>query len=285
MTARITRVVPLLALLVSAACADTPTRPGVAASAKAAQPVSAGVTLACPSGWSERERGRGVLLCLRPGTFDAIAFVDLSRGARVMSLSQGLSAASSSNRSPQFRRNSIGDWWSTTHLTPSRFCVFNGGFYQAHATTTELTFPFKLNWSLKTAGAHTTTLPRRVLTMDGDRASIRPYTESSRDFDRVNRALPAQHAIVGYSTSVGGGRNIRTYLGVRDGNRDGAMETVMVYIAFGTLENAHSFLRGLGSADVVQLDGGPSSQFMCANTHLRTVRPIPHALALYGARS
>jgi hypothetical protein len=202
-----------------------------------------------------------------------------------MSLYQGLSSASPSNPSPQFRRNSIGDWWSTTRLSPLRFCVFNGGYYQAHAATTELTFPFKINSKLMTAGGRATTLPRRVLTMDGARAAILPYTEASKDYDRVNRALPAQHAIVGYSTAVNQGLELGTYLGVRDGNRDGAMETVIVYHALGTVENASSTLRGLGSPDVVQLDGGPSSQYMCTNSYRRTVRPIPHALALYAAPS
>ena len=286
MTRRIHRILVLLIAALLGACSELPTTAGGAGLARPGEPSFASVPLACPSGWSVQESGRGVLLCQKRWSSDVLAFVDLGRGARVMSLYEGLSAASARNPSPQFRRYQIGDWWGRLRLSPLRFCVFNGGFYQTHTATTELTFPFKLNGRVMTAGGRTSSLPGKVLSMDGGQAAIRTYNATSKDFARVSTLLPAApHAIVGYSTSVGQGRETRTYLGVRDGNRDGRMETVMVYIAYGTLETAYGFLRGLGSPDVVQLDGGASSQYMCAKSYARTMRPIPHALAIYAAQN
>jgi hypothetical protein len=285
---RTRRIFTCVGLAFAAACSDSPTAPlrTDAPSPRFTQ-APAGVTLTCPHLWKTYTRGNGVLVCGEPFTTGVIAFVDLQRGARIQNLVDQRGLPTAKAPSPLFVRHPITWWWDVTKHFVNPMCVFNGGFFETRSPQTELSFPLKSANSVVTAGALApaqTNRERKMLSITGGEAVIQPYTLTTNDLSKVSNALRGRDVIVGYAPSALNSLTNWTLIGIRDGNNDTHAETLIIFAAsLRKPSGAASVLAGLGAKDVILLDGGRSTQYMCKLGSLNWFETVPHAIGVLAA--
>jgi hypothetical protein len=289
------------AVCISAAAAGCSEDPVTASEGKAAPPdVLASVSAAtwCPSGWSPALIGKAVILCKRTVTrgggakvTDYVQVIDLSRGARVVSLASPRSTASPGNPSPSFSRLSVRGWWDQMSRS-NRFCAVTGAFFGGNPLGTgsrNLSFPLKHGGTLLTTGELplTPASSKDMLILNGSYAQIRAYSLGSVSYSSVRSYLSSYGtAVVTYAPggSAPNTRDSRTYAGTRDADGNGRHEILMFYTSAHASPNeaAGTLISSFGASRTTQFDGGGSTQLVCKGTSfVSNTRSVPHAFGIY----
>lgn len=235
-----------------------------------------------PSGFKVIESGPGVALYrkdYRSGQPDFVIVADLKR-ARLRSLTGTLIG----NRPDyQIRRKSLSDFWQQAHRINSKaFAVFNGAFFSTQDNPTSLAFPLKANGQIIAYGYGTNSeYPGQILTLyiSSNSANIRLYANAN-DLSLANDVIGGLDTYANKSPNLYVGR---TFVGLRDDNRDGIFEMLFVFVsASATQAGARSVLFAFGATMQMMLDGGGSSQLIVnGSVYVSSSRTIPHALAIF----
>lgn len=279
--------------LLCAACSEqepfSPTRlaPGEAS-------FSSMIALACPSGWTEADRGAAVLRCKRTrsgsSTVEHVVFANLKAGARADMLFNASSSATRSTPSPDFSKTAISGWWQTGQARLGSFCAVSGTFFTSfNASTTKLSFPLKSGGVLRSTGSALDAQGARILSIRSDEAWISRFDLATTDFDKVSAALTEQNMVVGLpvpnaTVSLRKGRN---YVGLKDVDNDNLAETIFFFTSPSATEReAFNAVQGIGYRSIIQMDGSGSAQLNCKGTTLipGDNRTIPQAFLITDAR-
>lgn len=228
--------------------------------------------------------------------------VNLRQGGRIFSLYNARSPLSANNRSPLFAMQTVAHWWDSYGPHSDWFCVLNGVPFMRYehplnGGETELSFPFRNDGNLVTAGAETKSKTRSALLLYPDRATITGYSLNwDAELRLINNALNAPAAVVSLNRDFGTDDPSRgqTFVAVRDGDGDGDNEIVLFYVTLkATRQEVNNILTNeFKVADALQLDGGESSQLRCVIENVNIsgkdlgffARPVPHVFLLLQAR-
>jgi hypothetical protein len=243
-----------------------------------------------------------VALC-QQGSF-YVTVVDLSSGARIRNMYQfvGGAAGSASNPNPLFVGRDITEWWAWSPNVANKpagalFGMTNGAFfsgsYSGAPTDQRFSFPMKDRGNLRTIGGDRDPAnPLREFRMNDADADIVYYPQNPNSWDQVNSLLGGFTSVVGlHPGTTDDGAKGRTYLGLRDNNRDGRYETVYIFSSKqATKPDAYNSLtNSFGTVVNIQFDGSGSAQMMCkgkeyvASTDFSGRRNVPHGFAIYEA--
>jgi hypothetical protein len=248
-----------------------------------------------PPGFHVIDESPGVVLYRKDyqkGTPDFIQVVDLSAGASIALLhgkpvensgkrQQGMFAGSN----PSFTGRSISQYWDLfAESENDPFCVTNGQFFYMPESPTPLGLPLKVNGVLLAEGFGYPQYPEKqlMLALWPDRADILPLTQENlygTDAPDVIGGL-TEEANKKPKLPVG-----RTFMGILDRSGDGVFETVAILTTqTATQREAARILRSFGSAKVMMLDGGGSTQLVCrGRSYIDTTRAIPQAIGVAAA--
>ncbi|MDX6500498.1 MAG: hypothetical protein QOG23_3758 [Blastocatellia bacterium] len=164
--------------------------------------------------------------------------------------------------------------------------VVNGTFFSTNDYPTGLAFGLKANSLIVSYGYGLNEFPGlvRVLPFDSGRAasSIQNYAQSI-----FNTGSPD---VIGcLDTTANKAPTVyqqRTFVGVRDDDRNGIYETVMFFSSSSaTQSGARSVLTGFGAASQCMLDGGGSTGLVVdGKAKISTTRLLPHTIAMYAGK-
>lgn len=259
-------------------------------------------TVYCPAGWESIDTRRAAVLCRKlDAPNDFVLQVDLKRGGRIYSLQERRGNAFPDDVSPEFARKEIDEWWEVSSSYSNRFCVLNGAMYMGWEGDpfldlryrVALSYPLREESQTLTAGSE-----RRsdqdlgVFRIAGQSASIRPYAlGNDKTPSNVDGYLSAWRlAIVAFRGDYGTETpDNQTFVAVNDGDADGQFEVVLFYMsARATATQVRDRLRtsfGVPTSNdrILRLDGGGSSQLLCAGrTRLEgDDRTIPQAFGIF----
>jgi hypothetical protein len=220
--------------------------------------------------------------------------VNLKLGGSIRS--HTLLSSGAGTRSPLFVQKPLYQWWDYYNLLTARFCMVTGAQFMSYGDATQLSFPLRETGDLVTAGGETRRFDRSVLFLDGQRAWITDYSLSeSATFAEVNAALSGgRTAIVARDRYLNSDNaDEQTYAAIRDGDGDGASETVIFYVSRSISWNELNDVLGAefgirnSSTAAIQLDGGESAQIRCRNgpdfrnrNAVGNSRNLPHVLLI-----
>ncbi len=183
---------------------------------------------------------------------------------------------------PRFESRLLDQFWhEVSKSEPNLFCMTNGAFFYMAEYPTRLAFPLKIDGQYVTDGFGYKTYEGEKLMLEiwSDRAEISPFSP-----ERFY-ASSAPHIIVGLSETANKRAKYavgRTFLGIVDENLDGVNETILIFNTLtATQQAAAEVLRTFGATAVIMLDGGGSTQLICAGEHLiSSERHIPQVIGV-----
>ena len=228
---------------------------------------------------------------LHQNELDYVQEIDLSQGASVEFLygyitDIGNGKGAYGGAEPLLARESLEEAWdyfSQTH--ENAICISNGQFFRNDdRASTGLAFPVKANGTILTEGyAGETEYPdaQLMLTIDSDRDRAAIKTLDIREF----YSSEASNIIAGLKPDADKGLNDetgRTFIGIKDNNWDGIMETVLIFTSQSATQfHAAEVLRYFGAREVIMLDGGGSTQLLCEGTsYISSPRTIPQTIGV-----
>lgn len=230
------------------------------------------------------------------GSLEYVQIVDLSAGARLDFLhgpvaDPGTGRGIYGGANPSIHRQFLFNIWQglpagdPEAMGAAVLCLANGQFFLdtrngARVDPTELAFPVKSNGVILSEGYERWKFRSRKVMLEiwPNRATISPYS----GFALYSSTAP--QIMVGLSESARV-RSLealgRTYLGIVDGDGDGAHEILLFYSATAaTQATAVATLRAFGADETVMLDGGGSTQLICqGDTYIFRARPLPQTIA------
>jgi hypothetical protein len=263
----------------------------------------------------------GVTLYERPASCSSneyVQVVDLSQGANVVSIvsngtSNPVSCGATTYENTTYFANQLGpeatggtfNWWDyfgSRFTSVEPFSVINGAFF---STSGQITFPAKDNnyipeeltfgygWNVP-ADADA---PKRALVINGVGTSavadVVPYDELN-GCPNPNIFNSGSKVIVGFTPDVPKGAEVdgRTFAGVVDCDGNGQAEKIIFYSTnCSSRSDAVALLQGFGvnATEIVQFDGGGSSQLVVGGTYFLTTdnlgvgssRAVAHAFGIY----
>jgi hypothetical protein len=243
----------------------------------------------CPTGWTSKEAGKGVRLCQKGGLF--VQRVDLSSGARVRLAYQFTSGAGSqSNPNPPFQGRDILEWWSYVTANNGNnvvakpagrlFSVVSGSFFVKDYWGNPIqrpAYPVKNRGSLLSIGNDSGAgSPLREFRMNDSDASIVYLAQNPQDWNRTHSALGPFTSVVGLHPGDGSNGDTesvgRSYVGLRDNNRDGKFEWVM-FLSTNKATKAEVYAAlttDFGSTVNIQFDGSGTAQLATRNAQSPT---------------
>jgi hypothetical protein len=227
----------------------------------------------------------------RNGYLDFVQVVHLNQGAAVKLLHSpivdpGYGEGVYGGDNPLFVNQPLADVWADfTPQNPHTFCLTNGQFYSAHASTVRLSFPLKVDGQLVSDGFGIEQFPEQKLMLElwPNRANIVPLSEAAL------QASVAPNILVGLSDEAAGRRpNMstgRTFVGVGGPDQAGYYQTILIFTSrMAAKTEATIALRSFGAEKVMMLDGGASTQLICqGENYVGPGRHVPQAIAVLSA--
>lgn len=226
---------------------------------------------------------------LHHNELDYVQEIDLSQGASVQLLHGyitdiGRGKGAYGGDEPLLARETLEQAWDEFSRTnENAVCISNGQFFRNDdRASTGLAFPVKANGQILTEGyAGETEYPdaQLMLMIDSDRAGIE--TLDIREF----YSSEASNIIAGLKPDADKGLNDetgRTFIGIKDNNWDGIMETVLIFTSESATQfHAAEVLRYFGAREVMMLDGGGSTQLLCeGSSYISSPRTIPQTIGV-----
>lgn len=228
---------------------------------------------------------------LHQNELDYVQEIDLSQGASVELLygyitDIGSGKGAYGGDEPLLARETLEQAWDAFSQTnENAICISNGQFFRNDdQASTGLAFPVKANGKILTEGyAGETEYPdaQLMLMIDRDRAAIKAL-------DMIEfYSSEASNIIGGLKPDADKGLNDetgRTFIGIKDNNWDGIMETVLIFTSQSSTQfHAAEVLRYFGAREVMMLDGGGSTQLLCEDTnYISSPRTIPQTIGVLG---
>jgi hypothetical protein len=258
----------------------------------------------CPAGWGNVSSGKAVRLCQKGALF--VQRIDLSGGARIRLVYEFANGAGSSgNPNPWFKGRDINEWlaYATSNngnnvvskpsgalysMVSSAF--FDGDYYGDPQQRPA--YPIKNRGGLLSIGNQSGQgQPLREFRMNDSDANIVYYPENPREWNQTHAKLGTFTSVVGlHPGNQDDGRTGRTYIGLRDNNRDGKYEWVMI-LSTNNASKAEVYAAlntDFGSSLNIQFDGSGTAQMVSRNTeYVKSSDPLrrnfPLAFAIYEA--
>jgi hypothetical protein len=247
-----------------------------------------------PNGFNEILTKLGVKVYKKDysgGKPDYVQVLSLSKGAKVKFLFGDKSDEVQSNGiyggdNYKFKRVNIEDMWNQFKSNNSlATCVTNGQYFMSYHNYTNLSFPV-LSDKYKIDGSDNgLKKSKMVLELFDTYATIQKLSSRIDSLDYLS-----SNAIVGLSTSISINSTTRigrTMIGVLDEDNDGYNEKVIIFnSSYANSNEAISVLKSFGvlSTNIMQLDGGPSSQLVCDSSKLiKTSQIIPQGIGIISA--
>lgn len=242
-----------------------------------------------PSGFFQIASGTGIRVFRKNytgGQPDFVAVVDL-RSASVRNLSGTVSGAPNGVVS----RKSLSTFWTDARAfnTTARTArvVINAAFFSTNDNPTGIAFGLKQNGGVVSYGYGLGEFPtfNRTFSFNvgASTAAIGVYNRATFDGttfpDVVGGLDPAANkSATSYVP--------RTFVGVRDTDRNGVIDTVLTYSsAFARQVDATNVLNAFGSSANIMMDGGGSTGLIIDGTsYITPGRTVPHALAFYAGK-
>ncbi len=247
--------------------------------------------LTVPSGFTATNTWTGVTVYRKNytgGTPDYVTVVDLRSGS-VRSLTGSVTNAPSATLGRKLLGPGSGTFWSDAASQNSGArtarVVINGTFFSTAANPAPVAFGLRTGGVTLSQGYGLNEFPGliRVFTFDTARslASIAPHSTS---------VFTTQPDVIG-ALDVTANKSAtswvaRTFVGVRDDDRDGTVERVLFYSStYATQAWANNILTNFGASSVAMLDGGASTGLVIdGRAAITPGRTIPHAVAIYTGR-
>lgn len=164
--------------------------------------------------------------------------------------------------------------------------VVNASFFSTNDDPTGIAFGLKLGGSTISYGyAIAKEYPGQIRTFsfnpDQGIANIQSYAKKT--FDSMPEVVGALDAVANKSAFS---YLPRTFVGVRDDDRNGTKETVIFYSSsYARQIDASNVLTGFGASATAMLDGGGSTFLIVSgNSLISTERKVPHAIAVYAGK-
>jgi len=222
------------------------------------------------------------------GQPDFVTVVDLGKGS-VINLT-GTVKDVPNDPNDKIWRKSLGTFWSDAKAkntsTRTAKVVVNGTFFSTKDNPTPIAFGLKIGGKVISYGYGLNEFPNlnRILSIDASaaKAMIDPYNKATFDEstpDVVGALDPA-------ANKNASGWVPRTFVGVRDDDNIGTIETVMFYSSkLATQALASNVLKDFGATKVAMLDGGGSTGLIIdGRSYITPSRKIPHAIAIYSGK-
>ncbi|WP_168163420.1 phosphodiester glycosidase family protein [Calothrix sp. 336/3] len=203
---------------------------------------------------------------------------------------QNLAGKISLEESESIEKQQLAKFWqdAVKHNTKKHQIkvIVNGTFFSTNNQPTGIAFGLKIQNHLITSGYGVANeYPGQIRTFAFNSslnfASIQPYSPSIfENFSDVIGGLDIQ------ADKSANKYLPRTFIGIKDSDKDGLSETVIIYSSnYARQIDASHTLRNFGATSQVMLDGGGSTGLIVDGKPLITTnRPIPHALAVYAGR-
>ncbi len=221
------------------------------------------------------------------GNPDFVLVVDLTRQTGVHLLhgpmgDPGNSLGAYGGASPRFARQSLDAYWKEFEARTSRAaCVVNGGFFSTFEDPAPLAFGVKTGGSILSEGYARDEYPDQKLLLElwADKARIVPLNEAAFKNSDAPQTLAGLHEAADKDPNALTGR---TFIGLADLDEDGFARSLLVFTSKTTRQaDAAAVLRDFGAQQVMMLDGGESTQFLCdGQPYVYSERLIPQAIGI-----
>ena len=277
------------ALLSLTGCADHTTQPEVIPGGQVSAPERPNMlSVPIPSGFVRIAGGTGVDVYRKNwsgGQPDFVTVIDL-RKARLFNLTGPVSGAPNGS----VTKRTMGEFWqmavNRNTSSSKAIVVVNGTFFGTDANPTGIAFGLKSMGQIVHYGYGLHEYPGKTLVLPFDApraaASIQPHA-------RWIFESGSPDVIGGLDTSADKGINSlvpRTFIGVRDDDRNGVAETVLLFSSkLATQPYASSVLTNFGASRVMMLDGGKTTGLIISGTaYIQAGRSMPHAIGVAAGR-
>lgn len=190
----------------------------------------------------------------------------------------------------EVERKSINDFWSdaikeNTSVRTAKV-VINGSFFSQKKYPTPIAFGLKVAGRIISYGYGLDEFPNLINIFSFNsltrNVSIQPYKKEILD-SSVTDIIGALNPMANKSAEK---YLPRTFVGVRDNNGDGLLETVIFYSSNSARQvDAVNSLKDFGASSTAMLDGGSSTGLIInGKTYILPNRTIPHAIDIYAGR-
>lgn len=242
-----------------------------------------------PSGFQEIASGRGVKVYRKVytgGQPDFVTVVDL-RYATLRSFVGWPTGEAVERRT--FRTHWNNAVAQNTYSRTAKVAI--SGTFFAHLENgreinpTGISFGLKTEWWRVSYGFDVNKHPGKVLTFAFDpgfgSSSIQPYSRATFD-----AGIPDVVGGLDYSVPKPPNYTGRTFVGVRDDNRDGHSETVIFFSSKSATQiGAVKVLSGFGGGSKMMLDGGGSTGLIVdGKNYITPDRTLPHVFIIYAGK-
>jgi hypothetical protein len=248
-------------------------------------------TVPIPSGWSPVKSYTGVRVYTKANPYgytDYVTIVDL-RNATMTSFTGWVFGNQPENGTVE--RRSLKTHWNNAVAQNSNYktarVAINGAFFSTNDNPAGIAFGLKANWWRMSYGYEVGGPYKgleRTLAFDPGfgSSSIQKYSR-----DTFNGGIPD---VVG-GLDVTANKNStayrpRTFVGVRDDDRNGHSETVIFYSSTGARQDwAVKVLDGFGAGSKMMLDGGSSTGLIVGGTtYIAPSYALPHVFIIYSGK-
>jgi len=244
-------------------------------------------TVTVPTGFAVLRSWPGVTVWRKNyagGAPDYVTAVDLRSGT-VRSIAGTVSGDTVGRKWLAPTQSSNNFWTDAARNPPSGMrprVMVNGAFFSTNNTPTTIAFGLRMNGATVSLGYGLNEFPGKTLALAFDplnsRASIVTHSSSvfSSNPDVVGALAPT--ADKGINAWLR-----RTFVGVRDDNNDGTIETLLTFSStYASQPAANTVLTNFGATAVAMLDGGGSTGLVIdGTTYIAPQRTVPHALVIY----
>jgi hypothetical protein len=248
-----------------------------------------------PSGFKLILTGTGVSVYRKDytgGQPDFVTVVDLRKGS-LINLTGVVKDVPNDPNDKIWRKRlgtSLGTFWSDAKAkntsTRTAKVVVNGTFFSHKEDPTPIAFGLKVSGKVISYGYGLNEFPglNRTLSIDAATAKVMidPYNKATFD-----GSMPDVVGALDPAANKDASRWIqRTFVGVRDDDNNGIVETVMFYSSkLATQVWASNILTSFGASKIAMLDGGGSTGLIIDGiSYITPGRTIPHAIAIYSGK-
>lgn len=220
------------------------------------------------------------------GTPDYVQVINLRQGASIELLVGELRETRPGKGvfggdDPRIQSRSLEGFWNeAVSIDENAFCVTNGSFFYMPESPTRLPFPLKIDGKIVSDGYAKKEFEgeKLMLALWADRADILELSQEALYTSSAPNILGGLHEDANKNSKKYVGR---TFVGIVDGNRDGAAEIVLIFnTQSARTSDAAKVLRSFGADEVMMFDGGGSTQLICqGKDYIRSDRFIPQAIA------